>query len=208
MALDNPPPARYGLWVTPEQARALLGVEPGASPEDLDAACRRWEAAFALNPASVPPAMNRRSLARARDVLAALPPPDPALPRERSLRRLGIASLAATAVVAALLLQPQTERAPSRPPHPPREAPSDRILADLDAALEKDPPPPLPPPEIPTLTLPGSPIGAESWQAGVRAFQGGDIPGAREAWTRCLKDDPGNEDCRTGLSRIDTSRQP
>ncbi|MBI3298749.1 MAG: hypothetical protein HYZ75_11330 [Elusimicrobia bacterium] len=43
------------------------------------------------------------------------------------------------------------------------------------------------------------------WNKGIIAFQKGDPVKARDEWSLCRVSDPKNEDCLTGLSRIDNS---
>ncbi|MEK7656263.1 MAG: hypothetical protein AAB412_00760 [Elusimicrobiota bacterium] len=44
---------------------------------------------------------------------------------------------------------------------------------------------------------------AAHWDAGLAAFQKGNLPTARDEWTLCAQIDPAQADCRNGLERLD-----
>lgn len=43
------------------------------------------------------------------------------------------------------------------------------------------------------------------WNSGIIYYQRGDYEKARDEWGRCMRLDPGNFDCKTGLGRIEQS---
>ncbi|MFA5138186.1 MAG: hypothetical protein WC728_03055 [Elusimicrobiota bacterium] len=44
------------------------------------------------------------------------------------------------------------------------------------------------------------------YEEGMQHFMGKRLQEARQAWERCLKVEPGNEDCRKGLKKLETGR--